>query len=205
VGAKSGVGASTVARAFALEAAKTAARGVWLVELDLLKGEQHAVFNAAPALYGPLGPPGRSSPSEAMFFTVTPKLPDRQGEVWSDVRYLAAQAVGGRRLWVTRFRREALEAGQSVRILKDGAYWETLREHADYVVVDAPALERSPAAGVVAPFMEATVLVVSSARRDLEGASALRDAIAEAGGRCAGVVLTGAPAEPPAFLKSLSP
>ena len=203
VSAQAGSGTSTVAREFARQAAKTAQRGVWLVELDLMKGEQYDHIASDREAYGRIGEPARASPGEAMFFTVTPKIKDVKDQLWSDVRYLAAHTVGQSRLWVTRFRREALRPGQTAQILCEADYWDALRPHADYVVIDAPSADRSPAARVVAPFMDVNILVVAAADRDAAATTALRDDINAAGGRCAGVVLTRAPTEAPTFLRQI--
>ena len=200
-----GAGASTVAREFARHVAGSARRGVWLVELDLMKGEQHDHFAEDRETYGRMGEPARASPTEAMFFTVTPKINGVDGQPWSDVRYLAAHTVGQSRLWVTRFRREALRPGQSAKILREPNYWDALRPHADYVVIDAPSADRSAAAQATAPFMDANVLVVSAADRNTAASAALRDNLIAAGGRCAGMVLTRARAEPPKFLRQILP
>jgi hypothetical protein len=205
VAPQAGAGTSTVAREFARQVVKTARRGVWLVELDLMKGEQYDQVAAEREIYGRIGEPARASPSEAMFFTVTPKIKGADGQPWSDVRYLAAHTVAYSRLWVTRFRREALRPGQTAQILCEPDYWDALRPHADYVVVDAPSADRSAAARATAPFMDVNVLVVSAADRNIAAATALRDNITAGGGRCAGIVLTRAPAEPPSFLKQILP
>lgn len=200
-----GAGTSTVAREFARHVVQTGRKGVWLIELDLMKGEQYDHVAADRETFGRIGEPARASPSEAMFFTVTPKIKGADGEPWSDVRYLAAHTVGYSRLWVTRFRREMLNAGQSAQILCEPDYWDALRPHADYVVIDAPSADRSPAARAVAPFVDANVLVVSASDRNVGAATALRDNLAAAGGLCAGVVLTRAPAEAPKFLRQILP
>jgi len=205
VAVKAGAGASTIARAFALEAARTCARGVWLVELDVMKGDQFSAFAQERAQFGALSGPVRSSPGQEMFFTVSPKSRGVDGRPFSDVAYLAAHTVGASKLWVTRFRREALTPGQSVQILRDGAYWDALRRHADYVVIDAPAADRSPASLAAAPFMDANLIVLSAQVRLDAEAAALRDDLLAAGGPCNGVVLTRAPERPPAILRSLFP
>jgi Mrp family chromosome partitioning ATPase len=191
--------AAEIARAFALEMTRRAARGVWLVELDLLKSAQHRHFEDRQDQYGALGPPARASPGEDLPFTVTPKDPAGP----ADGAYVYAQSVGRRRLYVTRFRREVLRPGQSVKILADGAYWEALRPHADYVVVDAPALDRSPAGLAAAPYMDDNVLVLSGRSRNPGSALEVKRALAVAGARCSGLVLRDAPPEPPAFLMRL--
>ena len=192
--------ASGVARAFALEVAKTALKGVWLLELDLLNGAQHRYFENRQDRYGPLSAPARASPGEALHFTVS--SPEGHGAS-AGTDYFYAQAVGGLRLWVTRFRTEALRPGQSVKILADGAYYEALRPHADYVVVDAPPLDRSTAARAAAPFMDDNLLVLSAETPSPLAALRLKEELLAAGGRCAGIVLTDAPKDPPSFLKRL--
>jgi Mrp family chromosome partitioning ATPase len=82
-------------------------------------------------------------------------------------------------------------------------YWNALRRHADVVAVDSPAADRSTTALTLAPFMDATVLVVSANGSDVRKTTALRDGVIAAGGRCAGIVFNRAELEPPAFLKAI--
>ena len=205
VAAKAGEGTSTVAREFARAAVERSEKGVWLIELDLMRGEQHGVIAGDPREYGDLGEPTKASPDGSMFFTVQPPVRGVDGRPWSHTTYLAAYAVGGQRLWVTRFRREALRAGQSVQIIPKGDYWAALKPHADYVVVDAPSAERSRAGLAVSRFMDANVLVVAADSADKTAPARLRDDIEAAGGRCAGLVFNKAPSEPPAFVRKLVP
>ena len=202
VAAEPGEGTSTLARAFALEMARTALRPVWLIELDLMRGEQHHLISAQPEVYGRLGDPTRASPDESMFFTVQPRTDAAPG---ADAAYLAAYAVGRSRLYVTRFRRERLAAGQSARILPGPAYWEALAARSEYVVVDAPAWSRSRVAGAVAPYIDANLLVVSADHRNPDAASAVLSGVEAAGGRWSGVVANRAPKPPPRLLRSLAP
>jgi Mrp family chromosome partitioning ATPase len=201
-GATPGEGTSTVAREFARFAAARAARPVWLVDLDLAGASQHRAIAIDASRYGALGRPSAGSPDGSAFFTVRPPAEGPDGQVWADARFLVAYPVGGGRLWVTRFRREAMVAGQQARIQQSGAYWKALRPHAELVVVDAPA-EDPQAAMAVAPFVDFTVLVVAAGQGDVAAPAALKDAIIKAGGRCAGVVLNRAHTEPPSFLRSL--
>jgi hypothetical protein len=187
--AHAGEGTSTVAREFAFAMSRTARRGVWLIELDLMAGAQRAAVAAEVARYGPLGAPVRASPGEAIFLGVAPPRIGEDGRAWPDVRYLAAYPVGGARWWVTRFRQEALEPGQTASVTAAPAYWNVMRAHADWVVVDAPAADRSRAALQVAPFADANVLVVAADPEDTSGAAELRDAIMAVGGTCAGMVV----------------
>jgi Mrp family chromosome partitioning ATPase len=203
VGAEPGEGVSTVAREFARVAAPRARRGVWLIELDLMRGAQHAAIGADPGLYGPLGPAVRASADGSMFFDISPRIKAPDGRLWPDAGYLEAFAVGRSNLWVTRFRREALRPGQSARILNTPAYWNMLRRHVDLVVVDAPSATRSRVALATAALVDSNVLVVAADRRNVQAPLALRDGLINAGGRCSGLVYNRAAPDPPAFLRAL--
>mgnify|MGYP002778174527 CR=1 len=203
VSATSGEGASTVAREFARVAAVHAGRPVWLVDMDLWAGAQADAVGAAPQLYGPLGPETTGTPDGSAFFAVHPPSRGPDGKPWPAGRYLSAHAVGGRKLWVTRFRNDLVRPGQSVEIVRDPAYWNALRRHAELIVVDAPAADRSQAALVTAPLVDASVLVVAAESGDARGPGVLRDALAAAGGRCLGLVFNRAKVQPPRFLQAL--
>ena len=205
VAAAAGEGTSTVAREFALYAAQHAGRRVWLVDLDLMDSHQVSAIAAQPARFGVLGPASAATPNHAVFFTVQPPLRQPDGRPWPDARYLAAHAVGSLPLWVTRFRRDALKGRQAAHILPTGDYWNTLRRHADLIVVDAPSADRSQAALTVAQFMDETVLVVAADQADVRAPAQLRDAIQAAGGRCAGLFFNRVVVETPTFLKGVLP
>jgi hypothetical protein len=189
IGLKPGDGVSTLARAFAQAVAPQARRGVWLVELDVLSGLQSETIAAHPDVYGKMGEGVRASPDGSSFFDIHPKEPQDE----EAAPLLMAHPVGAQKLWVTRFNADSLKPGQTVEMSDTDAYWRGLRMHADWIVVDAPALERSDNGLIVAPRMDANILVVNAERADLEGDMALRDAVRQAGGRVAGAVLNRAP------------
>lgn len=203
--ASAGEGTSTVAREFALYAARQAGRRAWLVDLDLQTNHQATTIAANPERYGVLGPASAASPDNTAFFTVQPPLRRPDGHAWPDARYLAAHAVGSDPLWVTRFRRDALRGRQAAHVMPTNDYWTSLRRHADLIVVDAPAADRSQAAVTVAQFMDETVLVVAADQPDVRAPAQLRDAIQSAGGRCGGLFFNRAVVETPKFLKSVLP
>ena len=205
VAARGGEGTSTVAREFARYAARRVRRPVWLVDLDLMQSPQSDAIAAQSGLYGPLGRQAAASPDGSTFFTVQPPSRGRDGRVASDARYLIAYPVGGPKLWVTRFRRELLHVGQSVHVVPNPRYWNALRRHADVIVVDAPAADRSKAALTIAPFVDYSVLVVAADEGDAAGPAALKAAIIAAKGRCAGLVFNRAVAAAPSFLQRLLP
>ena len=72
------------------------------------------------------------------------------------------RAFLGGRLWVTRFAGEVLRSGQRAEVVGDASYWDALRRHADTVVIDSPAADRSDTSILLAPFVDSTVLVVAS-------------------------------------------
>ncbi|HEV2366117.1 MAG TPA: sugar kinase [Caulobacteraceae bacterium] len=189
VGALGGEGVSTVARAFALRAARREAQRTWLVDLDLPASPQEKAIAAAPTRFGPLGPPSSATPNGAVFFTVQPPLRRPDGRPWPDDRFIAGRAVGTLPLWVTSFRREALRPAQSVRPVAAGAYWRALKAHADLIVVDAPAARRSEAALLTAPFADHIVLVTAADEADVAAPAQLADALAAAGGKLSGLFL----------------
>jgi Mrp family chromosome partitioning ATPase len=203
VAAARGEGTSSIAREFARFAAARASRPVWLVDLDLLSGGQHEAVACEPESFGLLGRPAAASPDGSAFFAVLPSAHDRGGRLIPDGHYLCAQPAGRSKLWVTRLRREMLRPGQSIRLIPSGEYWSALRRHAELVVIDAPAADRSNAALTVAPFADCSVLVVAAEGEDTRGPAALRDAIEQAGGRCAGLVFNRAEISPPKFLRRI--
>lgn len=203
--ARSGEGASTVARELAHYAARKAGRSVWLVDLDLATASQHAAIAAEAGRYGALSQAVQASPDGSAFFTVQPPARTAQGEVWPDARYLAAYRVGGARWWVTRFMRERLVGRQAVQIVPTADYWNALRKFAEVIIVDGPAPDRSRAALAVAPFMDQTVLVVAADKADVRAPAQLRDAIGSAGGTVTGLFFNRGVVEAPAFLKAILP
>lgn len=205
VAARRGEGASTVARELAAFAARRAGRTVWLVDLDVFTSPQHSAIAARPDLYGELGKAVSATPDGGVFFTVQPPTPMPDGALAPDARFLVAHQVGGDRFWVTRFRADALRGKQAVHILPSSDYWNTLKRHADLVIVDSPSADRSQAALTVAPFMDQTVLVVSADQPDVSAPARLRDAITAAGGRPSGVFFNRARVEAPAFLRRILP
>ena len=205
VAAMDGEGVSTVAREFAFYAARAQGRRVWLVDLDLMGQSQATSLSAEPARYGIVGPAASATPDGSMFFSVQPPLKRPDGRPWPDARYISAHSVGGGGFWVTHFRRDALRGRQWVHVLPNGDFWNALRRHADIVVVDAPAAERSQAGVTIAPFMDEVILVVAADEGDVRASGQLRDAVAEAGGRCAGIFFNRVQLEGPGFLRGALP
>ncbi|MDB5429213.1 MAG: hypothetical protein JWP35_329 [Caulobacter sp.] len=205
IAARRGEGTSTIAREFARFAAKRAGRSVWLVDMDLFASPQTAAIAADPERYGVLGPAVTASPDGSMFLTVQPPRRGQDGSVAPDSAYVNAHEVGGLRWWVTRFRGDVLRGRQQAHVLGSGDYWTGLRRHVDLIVVDSPSADRSQSGLTVAPFMDQTVLVVAADEPDVKPPALLRDALATAGGRTAGVFFNRAQIQAPGFLRAVLP
>jgi len=205
IAAREGEGVSTVAREFALYAARTLGRRVWLIDLDLMGQTQAAHLAREPSRFGELGPAASATPDGSMFFSVQPPLKRPDGRPWPDARYISSHAAGGPGLWVTRFRRDAMRGRQGVHVLPTPDYWKVLRRHADLVVIDAPAVDRSQGGLTIAPFMDDVVLVVAADEHDAGAPAALRDDLADAGAHCSGLFVNRVRIEPPGFMRGAAP
>jgi Mrp family chromosome partitioning ATPase len=202
--ANSGEGVSTVAREYARLAAVRARRPVWLVDADLAQQGQLEAVAAEPDRFGRLGKAALATPDGSIFFAVTPRVTDRNGKPVHPARLITARPCLGGRLWVTRFAAEHLRSGQRAEPVGDPRYWDALRKHADTVVIDSPAADRNDMAITLAPFVDATVLVVAAESTAAGDPLILRDEIEAAGGKIAGVVVNRSTYNPPAFLKRLT-
>lgn len=202
--ANSGEGASTVAREFARLAAVRARKPVWLIDADLAQPTQQEAVAGGPERFGRLGAAASSSPNGSSFFAVTPPVMGRDNKPIAPARLMTARPCLGGRLWITRFRAEVLRSGQRAEPLPDPRYWDAMRKHADTVVIDAPAADRSDLCITLAPYVDATVLIVAAESTAANEPVILRDEIESVGGRIAGVVVNRSTYSPPAFLRRLT-
>ena len=202
--ATTGEGVSTVAREYARLAAVRARKPVWLIDADLSQQGQVEAIAAQPDRFGRMGKAAAATPDGSIFFAVTPRVTDRDGKPVHPARLVTARPFLGGRLWATRFAGENLRSGQRAEVLGDARYWDALRRHADTVVIDSPAADRSDTAITLAPFVDATVLVVAAGGASPGEPMILRDEIEAVGGRIAGVVVNRSTYQPPAFLRRLT-
>lgn len=202
--ANTGEGTSTVSREFARLAAVRARKPVWLIDADLAQPGQQEALAAEPERFGRLGGPAASSPNGDGFFAVTPAVMGRDRRPVAPASLMTARPCLGGRLWVTRFRIETLRSGQRAEAVPDPRYWDAMRRHADTVVIDAPAADRSDLAITLAPYVDATVLVVAAESTPANEPIILRDEIEAVGGRIAGVVVNRSTYRPPGFLRRLT-
>lgn len=183
VGARSDVGISEVARAFAEVAAARAARAAWLVDLDFFGPGQFAAYGGEQAaMKGPFDMTFATQP----FWRAQPKAADgSQGE-----GALVSFRTPVPKLFVSRFNRAALQAGQKMQVSPAPSYWQAVRKAIDMTVVDAPAREYSRAGLALVPDMDGVILVIDSQISDVRESIDLRDEIIGRGGRCLGIVVT---------------
>ncbi len=186
VAARSGEGTTSVAASFAAMASARTPRAAWLVDLDL---RRNAVFRGFEDGFGKgFGAPDRAldaSLGEEPFYSITPK----SGAQGAGSKLLSAHQIGGSRLLVTRFRNERLRQGQRVQIRTQPAWWKALRKISDWIVVDAPALDRSGAGLTVVSQLDGVVLVLSADQTTVDELSALRGEVEAHGGTVIGVVM----------------
>ncbi|WP_035612991.1 hypothetical protein [Hyphomonas johnsonii] len=185
VAARSGEGTTSMAASFALMAAGHAARSAWLVDTDLadnpaFTGFQQGAFAAA-------GVPGRAYDASLASPPAYHLIPsEREG---LRTRRLAVHQVGETRLLVTRFRSDTLAPGQSAVFRPHPDWWQALRRTTDWIVLDAPAADRSTAGETLAGLVDAVIIVVSAGGAGPDEVNALRADITRRGGRVAGAVL----------------
>lgn len=185
VSALNGEGNTSVASSFACLAARRAEKQAWLVDLDLKRNQVFRGFENRFAR--DIGRPGRAydaSLRQAPIYSISPQLADAK-----QAKLLTAHDVEGLPLLITRFRTERLRAGQTVALKSSPAWWAALRKMADWVIIDAPALERSSAAFTMMDEADAIVLVVEADRTGPADVELARRELEARGGRVIGAVL----------------
>ncbi len=185
--ARTGEGASSVAASFGLLAEGGSRKPVWLVDLDLRHNTLFNAFAVGPfaSKFGGVGPPYSAALKTQPFFSIEPE----SAGAAAGLGVFTAHRVGETRLMVTQFDGERVEANHTVRIRNHPGYWAAARAATDWAIVDAPALERSNAGLVIAPHMDATVIVVRADDTTPAEVDVLRCEIEARGGKVAGVVI----------------
>lgn len=189
MGARRGDGVSAISRSFAQLSASRAAKSVWLLDLDFFADGQ---FDALGGSSGRFGGPFDMTFGRLPFWKASPRAPDgSQGE---------GAVVGYRsntdKLFVSRFSKSALRGDQKLQVAPAPDYWRAVRSAVDMTVVDAPALEQSRAGLALVADMDGVILVIDSDRGDVRDAVEMRDEVIGRGGRCLGIVVSGAGKKP---------
>lgn len=189
--ATQGEGVTSMAASFACLAARRSDKPVWLVDLDF---KQNAAFNGFKNGFArDIGRPGRAldaSLKQTPIYRLTPQETAARQE-----KLLAVHEIAETSALVTRFRNERLKAGQKISLQPSEGWWQTLRQIAGWVIVDAPAVDRSSAALTMARFADAVMIVVAADRTTPGEVDGVRQEIEAAQGRVLGAVLNGVRAD----------
>ncbi len=180
-----GAGTTSMAASFACVAARRAEKQAWLVDLDLKRNQVFRGFEKRFAR--DIGRPGRAydaSLRQDPIYAISPRLVDAKQN-----KLLTAHDIDGLLLLITRFRNERLNAGQKVSFKSSPAWWAAVQKISDWVVVDAPALERSSAAISMAAQADAIILVAEADQTRPEDIVLARRDLEARGGRVIGAVL----------------
>lgn len=179
VSARRGEGVTAAARGVANAAGPGA---VYAIDLDL---KRNALARALSA-DGEMGPRIDGALNGVSFYSVR-DLPDAPPAFYY-------HRIGRSRVFAGVFDLRVLPQNARIGISARPDYWDAARAGGAFVVVDAPALERSSIALRVAPHMDGVVLVVGSGRGAAPAAIAAKTALAEAGANIMGLVYSGAAA-----------
>ncbi len=189
IGASEAVGCSSIAASFALEAAESARRAVWLVDLDLRCNPQFSAFSQG--LGDGVGKPGR--PRDAALGCRQIYALPGLAQSPETSRLLAVHQIGGSRLFVSRFSIERVASRQRLAVQSAPDWWRRVRQMADWAVIDAPSPGRSRAGLALAAQADAVVIVMRAGHSQPGEVARLEEALGAHGGRVAGVVLNRMP------------
>ncbi len=182
IGAKSGDGASMCARGFAKLCENRATKSVWLLDLDFFSDGQFGYFNRGKDTWnGPFDMTFGQTP----FWRAVPRSADGNQGFGAIVGY----NLKGTKLYISKFRKEGLRAGQTIQIGPSPEYWAAVNRKVDVTIIDAPALERSRAGLALVSQIDAVVLVIDGDNGDPRDSMNLRDEILSRGGNCLGVIV----------------
>jgi Mrp family chromosome partitioning ATPase len=95
--------------------------------------------------------------------------------------------VGQHRLFVSKFRNQALQTGQSVHIIRAPSYWQKVRDAIDLAIIDVPSRDRSRTLLAIAPDVDGVVLVAEHGT-DPNELTRLQHEVESAGGNCLGII-----------------
>lgn len=188
--ASGGEGTSSIAASFALMTADRAQRTTWLVDLDIYENQQIRAFQNGFASNA--GFPGRAYDASLDMVPFYDVIGAGKKVGTADARagkLLAAHQISGTRLLVTRFRHERILSGTKVKFTNRGEWWTKLKRSADWIIVDAPALETSKESLKIVRNMDGVVVVVRSDATSVEDVQTLKSEVEQAGGHVLGIVM----------------
>lgn len=179
--ARSGEGASTVARAVAEEASN----GVTLLlDLELTRSVHHQHFRTSgPLLWDPID---ARLKGRALY-----RIIDGAGRLRPEPdSALGFYRVGRTRLFVSGFNNAAMREGDRLQFATGSAYWDAVRQSCELAVIDAPALDRGRVGLSICAQMDGVVVVASGADGSVTATLGLKAALEAVGAFVMGVVYT---------------
>jgi len=192
--AKSGDGTSYVARNLALLASSDLAQSgqrVALIDYDTSQRAQSQYFFAPQRINGMSGPYDASY-GQSGFWAAQ----DRQGQSREISDLCAFYLDGHTGLAVSTFLTDRMFDGETIVLRQVLEYWQNLRRHFAFVIIDSPAMDRWHEALTLAPLVDTTVLVAEAERANDPTHEMAKQAILNAGGRYEGLLLNaGAPVQ----------
>ncbi|MEM9738976.1 MAG: hypothetical protein AAF829_03840 [Pseudomonadota bacterium] len=180
----------TAAIGFARATSLRATRPVWLIDLDLRdNGLFHHLEVTAPTHQNQPGRAFSAALDSAPFYRpVGRRLIATQGGV-NPTKLLSLHEVPGSNLYVSRFRVEAMAAGQKLSLSRSDDWWTAARAKSDWITVHALPLEQGGNALTLCPDVDGVVLVVEADRTPLDDVMIMQEEVESAGGRVIGAVM----------------
>jgi len=192
--AKSGVGTSYIARNLALLASADLApsgQRVVLIDYDVYQMAQSHYF-FAPQRVGDMTGPYDASYTQSGFWAAQ----NSQGQSREVSDLCAFYLDNHTGLAVSTFLMDRLSPDERIALRQVPHYWQNLRRHFAFIIVDAPALDRASEALTLAPLSDTTILVADATDAQNPDHESAKNAVLDAGGRYEGLLLNaGAPAQ----------
>jgi len=192
--AQSGVGTSYVARNLALLASSDLApsgQRVALIDYDLAQMAQSQYFFAPQRLNDVSGPYDASYGQSG--FWAAQNIQGKSREISDLCAFYLDNHTG---LAVSTFLTDRLFGGETIALRHAANYWQNLRRHFAFVMIDTPAIDRANEALNLAPIANTTILVAEAETANDPMHESAKNAILNSGGRYEGVLLNaGAPAQ----------
>ncbi|MEL6661559.1 MAG: hypothetical protein AAFR33_01055 [Pseudomonadota bacterium] len=181
---------------FARATALRSPRPVWLIDLDL---RNNGLFHHLEAVAtSDHAQPGRafSVAFEAapIYRPVGKRLIATQGGV-NPTKLLSLHEVPGENLYVSRFRVEAMAAGEKLTLAPARDWWAAARAKSDWITVHSLPLDQGGHALALCKDVDGVVLVIEADRTSLSDITAMQEEVETAGGRIIGSVMVGVGAD----------
>lgn len=204
VSSSSRSGTSYVARALAELGAEQFlphGRRVLLLDYDINQQTQAAYFEHSvegavnKKLQGPFDATFEATP----FWQVSPDTLSDDGQRATGSSLCGLYLVGESGLAVTRFNWHSIKTGQTVHVVESRDYWKAAKEQFGLIIVDCPPFDRADIGLNVFPDADKSVVISLVSNAANPANAALAQTMADAGGKCAGIILNAGPSQNTAY------